>query len=54
MENTEVLCPAFFDGDRRFPHHLCGLCFLWCLCGREGFKRDPDFGFRDKNSDEAV
>jgi hypothetical protein len=19
--------------------------FLWCLCGREGFKRDPDFGF---------
>jgi hypothetical protein len=33
MENTEVLCAAFFDGDRLFPHGLCGLCFslvpLW-------------------------
>jgi hypothetical protein len=46
MENTEDLCPAFFDGNRWFPPDLCGLCFLWCLCGREGFKRDPDFDFR--------
>ena len=28
MENTEDLCPAFFDGDRGFPYDLCGLCFL--------------------------
>jgi hypothetical protein len=28
MENTEDLCPAFFEGDRWFPYDLCGLCFL--------------------------
>jgi hypothetical protein len=27
MEDTEDFCGAFFDGDRWFPHGLCGLCF---------------------------
>jgi hypothetical protein len=28
MENTEDLCPAFFDGDRWFLDDLCGLSVL--------------------------